>query len=81
MKKKHYRTVGKVLKFNIDIDTTSDTHLHYRLPSWLGWDYESHSSNVHSMQHYVIKFVSDLRQVGAFLQPLWFHPQIKLTAR
>jgi predicted ArsR family transcriptional regulator len=30
-----------------------------------------------SMQHYVIKFVSDLRQVSGFLL---FHPPIKLTA-
>jgi len=27
----------------------------------------------------VIKFVSDLRQVGGFLQDLQFPPQIKLT--
>ena len=32
---------------------------------------------VYSIQHYVIKFVSDLRQVGGFL---WFPPPIKLTA-
>ena len=32
------------------------------------------------MQHYVIKFVSGLRQVGAFLQELRFPPPIKLTA-
>ena len=31
-------------------------------------------------QHYVIKFVSDLRQVGGFLQVFWFPPPIKLTA-
>ena len=35
---------------------------------------------VYSMQHYVIKFVSDLRQVGGFLGILWFPPPIKLTA-
>jgi hypothetical protein len=35
---------------------------------------------VHSIQHYVIKFSSDLRQVGGFLQGLWFPPQIKRTA-
>jgi hypothetical protein len=28
----------------------------------------------------VIKFVSDLRQVGGFLRVLWFPPPIKLTA-
>jgi hypothetical protein len=32
------------------------------------------------MQHYVIKFVSDLRQVGGFLQVLRYLPPIKLTA-
>jgi hypothetical protein len=34
--------------------------------SWSGW----------GVQHYVIKFVSDLRQVSGFL---WFPPSIKLT--
>jgi hypothetical protein len=34
---------------------------------------------VYSIQLYVIKFVSDLRQVGGFLRLLWFPPQIKLT--
>ena len=33
-----------------------------------------------SIQHYVIKFVSDLLQVGGFLQVLRFPPSIKLTA-
>jgi hypothetical protein len=35
---------------------------------------------VYSIQHYVIKFVSDMRQVDGFLQVLWFPPPIKLTA-
>ena len=35
---------------------------------------------VYSIQHYVIKFVSDLRQVGVFFRVLRFHPPIKLTA-
>jgi len=34
---------------------------------------------VYSMQHYVIKFVSDLRHVGGFLRVLRFPPSIKLT--
>ena len=34
---------------------------------------------VYSIQHYVIKFVSDLRQVGGFLWVLWFRPPIRLT--
>jgi hypothetical protein len=32
------------------------------------------------VRHYVIKFVSDLRQVGGFLHVLRFPPPIKLTA-
>ena len=35
---------------------------------------------VYLIQHYVIKFVSDLRQVGGFLCVLRFPPPIKLTA-
>ena len=35
---------------------------------------------VYSIQHYVIKFVNDLRQVGGFLRVLLFPPPIKLTA-
>jgi hypothetical protein len=35
---------------------------------------------MYSIQHYVIKFVSVLRQVGGFLQVLRFPPPIKLTA-
>ena len=35
---------------------------------------------VYSIQHYVIKFVSDLRQVGGFLQVLRFPPSINPTA-
>jgi hypothetical protein len=34
---------------------------------------------VYSIQHYVIKFVNDLRQVGGFHRVLWFPPPIKLT--
>jgi hypothetical protein len=34
---------------------------------------------VYSIQHYVIKFVSDLRQVCGFLRVLRFPPPIKLT--
>ena len=35
---------------------------------------------VYSIQHYVIKFVSDLLQVGGFLRVLQFPPQVNLTA-
>jgi hypothetical protein len=39
-----------------------------------------HSSTVEGVQHYVIKFVSDLRQISDFLRVLRFPPQIELTA-
>ena len=35
---------------------------------------------VYSIQHYVIKFVKDLRYDGGFLRVLRFTPPIKLTA-
>ena len=35
---------------------------------------------VYSIQHYVIKFVSDLRQVSGFFQILRFPPTIKLLS-
>jgi hypothetical protein len=38
------------------------------------------TTNVYSIQHCVIKFVSDFRQVGGFLRVLRFAPPIKLTA-
>jgi hypothetical protein len=36
--------------------------------------------SIYSIQHYVIKFVSDLWQVSGFLRVLRFPPPIKLTA-
>ena len=35
---------------------------------------------VYSIQHYVVNFVSDMRQVGVFLRVLRFPPPIKQTA-
>jgi hypothetical protein len=40
----------------------------------------SSHGDVYSIQQYVIKVVSDLRQIGGFLRVLWFSPRIKLTA-
>jgi len=34
---------------------------------------------MHSIQYYVIKFVSDLWQVCGFFWVFWFPPPIKLT--
>jgi hypothetical protein len=47
---------------------------HYRC------EYESHSCEVYSIQHYVKTFVSDLWQVGGFLWALWYPPPIKLSS-
>jgi hypothetical protein len=35
---------------------------------------------LYSIQHYVIKFVSDVQQVGGFLRVLWSPPPISMTA-
>jgi len=43
-------------------------------------EFESHPGEVYLIQHCVIEFVSDLRQVDGFLRVLWFPPSIKLTA-
>jgi len=44
------------------------------------WCCEFQSRSGRGVQHYVIKFVSDLRQVGGFLRVVRFPPTIKLTA-
>jgi hypothetical protein len=46
-----------------------------------GCEFESRSVEIYSIQHYVIKFISDLRQVGGFLRALRFHPPIKKNDR
>jgi hypothetical protein len=52
------------------ISALSQLNLWVRI-SWL---------TMYSIQHYVIKIVSNLRQVSGFLQVLWFSPPIKLTS-
>ena len=37
-------------------------------------EFESRSGKVYSIQHYVIKFVTDLRQIGRFHRVLWGFP-------
>ena len=44
------------------------------------WCCEFESWSGRGLQHYVIKFVSDLWQVGSFFRVLRFPPPIKLTA-
>ena len=52
----------------------------YAISAYHHWCCEFESRPGRGVQHYVIKFVSDLRQVGGFLRVLRFPPQIKLTA-
>jgi hypothetical protein len=52
----------------------------YPISSYHHWCCEFESRSGRGVQHYVIKFVSDLRQVGGFLRNLRFPPPIKLTA-
>ena len=61
----------------VDRSTTS-----YAISAYHHWscEFESHPGGVYSIQHYVIKFVGDLQQVGGFLLVFRLPPPIKLTA-
>jgi hypothetical protein len=50
----------------------------FAISAYHNWCCKFESRSGQSVQHYVIKFVSDLRQVGDLLQVLWFLPPIKL---
>jgi hypothetical protein len=50
----------------------------YAISAYHHWYCEFKSRSGRCVQHYVIKFVSDFRQVGAFLRVVWFPPPIKL---
>jgi hypothetical protein len=52
----------------------------YAISAYHHWCCEFESRSGRGVKHYMIKFVSDLRQVGGFLRVLRFHPPIKLTA-
>jgi hypothetical protein len=53
------------------------TYTTYAMSGYHHWCCEFESRSGRGVQHYVIKFVSDLRQVGGFLR---FPPPIELTA-
>ena len=59
-----------------------DIQLHMRLAPITNNVVSSNHAHgeAYSIQHYVKKLVSDLRQVSGLLQVLLFPPQIKLTA-
>ena len=46
----------------------------------IAYEFDPVHGEMYSVQHHMIKYVSDLRQVGGFLQILQFPPPIKLTA-
>ena len=54
----------------------------YAISAYHHWscEFESRTGEAYLIQHYVIMFVSDLRQVDGFLRVLRFPPPIKLTA-
>jgi len=52
----------------------------YAISAYHHWCCEFESRSGRGVQHYVIKFVSDLRQVSGFLRVLRFPSPIKLTA-
>ena len=52
----------------------------YAIIAYHHWCYEFESRSGRGVQHYVMKCVSELRQVGGFLWVLQFTPPIKLTA-
>jgi hypothetical protein len=52
----------------------------YAISAYHYWCCEFESRSGRGVQHYVIKFVSDLRQVSGFPRVLRFPPPIKLTA-
>jgi len=52
----------------------------YAISAYHLWCCEFESRSGPGLQHYMIKFVSDLRQIGGFLRVLRFRPPIKLTA-
>jgi hypothetical protein len=52
----------------------------YAISAYHHWCCVFESRSGRCVQHYVIKFVSDLRQVGGFLLIFWFPSPIKLTA-
>jgi hypothetical protein len=78
--------------FSTDIPYCKDTKGHrdrdhmvvgftttYAIGAYHHWCCEFESWSGQGVQHYVIKYVIDLRQVGGFLQVLQIPPPIKLT--
>ena len=69
-----YKTRGRRGRMVVGFTTT------YAISAYPHRCCEFESRSGRGLQHYVIKFVSDLRQVGGFLRVFRFPPPIKLTA-
>ena len=52
----------------------------YAISAYRHWCCEVESRSGRGLQHYVIKFVNDLRQVDVFFRVHLFSPPTKLTA-
>jgi hypothetical protein len=68
-----YIIVFHFIHMVVGFTTTYATRVYHNLCC----KFESRSGR--GVQYYVIKFVSDLRQLGGFLRVLRFSPPIKLT--
>jgi hypothetical protein len=71
---------GQTKDYKFGICCFSAKHAALRNDNKNHWRCEFESQSGQGVQHYVIKFVSYLRQVGGFLRVLWIPPPIKLTA-
>jgi hypothetical protein len=66
-----------VLQLEIQVSSGKGFTTTYAISAYHHWCCEFESQSVRGAQHYVIKFISDLQQIGGFLR---FPPPIKLTA-
>jgi len=72
--------ITAIIKYNVQDRTVVGFTTTYAISAYHHCCCEFNSRTGRGVQHYVIKFVSDLRQVGGFLRVLRFPPPIKLTA-
>ena len=73
---KTHRAVMVVIAWWLDLQLLVQTVRHHKR-----CEVDPAHGEAYSIQHYVIKFVRDLRQVGSFLRILCFPPPIKQTPR
>jgi len=76
----HFRIIWKLIWLLPHEILVSDWLRGYAIGAYHHWCCEFEFRSGRGVQHYVIKFVSDLRQVSGFLRVLRFPPPIKQTA-